>query len=77
LVAVRAALEANGIPVIDARVMLIAKLAQEVTLSHDGRVLIKSPDGAVAERLFSEFRSAAAPHLGHGAVEIDPEPGKS
>jgi hypothetical protein len=45
-----------GIPVTDARVMLIADMEREVTLSRDGRVLIKSRDAAEANRVFAELR---------------------
>jgi hypothetical protein len=51
----REILEAAGLPVIDARVMLIATLPPEVTVSQAGRVLIKTreePEAAAAfERL--------------------------
>lgn len=53
----RQRLEAMGIPVTDARVMLIARMASEVTLSRDGRVLIKSDDAGAASRVFDELRS--------------------
>jgi hypothetical protein len=36
-------LHAQGVPVIDARVMLIAGAKQEITIARDGRVLIRSP----------------------------------
>jgi hypothetical protein len=54
---IRARLEASGIPVVDARVMLIAQLEREVTFGRDGRVLIKSNDPAEAQRLFDSVRS--------------------
>jgi hypothetical protein len=47
---------AAGIEVTDARVMLIAAMEREVTLSRDGRVLIKSRDAAEANRVFAELR---------------------
>jgi hypothetical protein len=47
---------AAGIGVTDARVMLIAAMEREVTLSRDGRVLIKSRDAAEANRVFAELR---------------------
>ncbi|HKV90569.1 MAG TPA: hypothetical protein VJQ43_05160 [Thermoplasmata archaeon] len=53
----RERLEAAGIPVTDARVMLIASMEQEVTLSRDGRVLIKSRDAAQAGRVFDRLRA--------------------
>jgi hypothetical protein len=56
LARIRRRLEAEGVPVIDARVMLIAQLGREVTIARDGRVLIKSSDGSEAERLFARVR---------------------
>lgn len=53
---VRAALEGAGIPVVDARVMLIATLESEVTISRAGRLLFKTPDPGVAERSFERLR---------------------
>ncbi len=53
---VKGALEASHIPVVDARVMLIAQLEREVTLSRDGRVLIKTKDGAEAASIFGRLR---------------------
>ncbi|HEV2316972.1 MAG TPA: hypothetical protein VGV89_05290 [Thermoplasmata archaeon] len=47
-------LRANGIAVVDARVMLIVQLGREVTVSRDGRILIKTKDPAEADRLFAE-----------------------
>lgn len=47
-------LESQGIAVLDARVMLIFRLAHEVTLGRDGRILIKSRDPAAADRLLRE-----------------------
>ena len=49
------ALAATGIEVTDARVMLIVPLGPEVTLSRDGRVLVKTRDPAVAERALHEL----------------------
>lgn len=49
-------LEAHDIPVVDARVMLIAQLGREVTLSRDGRVLIKTKDGDEATTIFERLR---------------------
>jgi hypothetical protein len=57
LPALRAKLEAEKVPVIDARVMLIIALEREVTISRDGRILIKSRDPAQAQRLFEELRT--------------------
>lgn len=53
LAAARGRLEESGIPVVDARVMLIVRLEQEVTVSRDGRILIKTRDPHEAERLFA------------------------
>lgn len=52
----RSALEASQIPVVDARVMLIAQLGREVTLSRDGRVLIKTRDTQEAAAIFERLR---------------------
>jgi hypothetical protein len=49
-------LEAEGVPVIDARVMLIARFDREVTIARDGRLLIKSADATEADRLFARVR---------------------
>lgn len=54
--AVRARLEAESIAVTDARVMLVVKMEQEVTVSRDGRMLIKSRDPAQAAAIFSRLR---------------------
>ncbi len=53
---VRAALEAAGVSVIDARVMLIASLETEVTISRAGRLLFKTADPAAADRAFARLR---------------------
>lgn len=50
-------LESSGVPVTDARVMLIAAMEREVTLSRDGRILIKSKDAAAASRVFERLRT--------------------
>jgi hypothetical protein len=49
-------LESHGVVVVDARVMLIAQLGKEVTLSRDGRVLIKTRDNAEASKIFERVR---------------------
>jgi len=46
-------MQAEGIDVVDARVMLIARLEREVTVGRDGRILIKTNDVAQAERLLA------------------------
>jgi hypothetical protein len=53
---VKGTLESHDIPVVDARVMLIAQLEREVTLSRDGRVLIKTKDGDEAAAVFARLR---------------------
>jgi len=57
LAVVRAALEQDGVPVVDARVMLIASLDPEVTISRAGRLLFKTQDPHAAERAFEHLRS--------------------
>jgi len=54
---VRAALEKEGIPVVDARVMLIATLGAEVTISRAGRLLFKTRDTRLAEVAFERLRA--------------------
>jgi hypothetical protein len=54
---VKAVLEREGIPVVDARVMLIASLDPEVTISRAGRLLFKTPDARAAEAAFGRLRS--------------------
>jgi hypothetical protein len=56
LARVRAGLERAGVPVVDARVMLIAALESEVTISQSGRLLFKTADAARAERLLTRLR---------------------
>jgi hypothetical protein len=51
----RRTLEADGVGVIDARVMLIARLEKEVTLARDGRILIKTTDPVVADRILRDL----------------------
>jgi hypothetical protein len=54
---VKSTLESHDIPVVDARVMLIAQFEREVTLSRDGRVLIKTKDNAEAAAIFERIRA--------------------
>jgi hypothetical protein len=54
---VKGTLESHEIPVVDARVMLIIRLDHEVTLSRDGRVLIKTKDAEEAARIFAQLRA--------------------
>jgi hypothetical protein len=53
---VRGVLEREGIAVVDARVMLIAALDPEVTISRSGRLLFKTRDVTSAERAFERLR---------------------
>ena len=53
---VKGTLESHGVSVVDARVMLIAQLEREVTLSRDGRVLIKTKDSAEAAAIFEHLQ---------------------
>jgi hypothetical protein len=55
LAAVRTALEAQHIPVVDARVMLIAGSDPEVTISQNGRLLFKTSDADAADRAFERY----------------------
>jgi hypothetical protein len=57
LAKVRARIQAEGVPVIDARVMLIAGDRQEVTIGRDGRILIKLSREAEADRLLERVRA--------------------
>jgi len=52
---VRAALERNGLRVVDARVMLIAGSDPEVTISQNGRLLFKTSDPKTADRAFARL----------------------
>ncbi len=49
------ALEATGLAVTDVRVMLIVSMDPEVTLSRDGRVLVKTRDPLVADGAIREL----------------------
>jgi hypothetical protein len=55
LARVRTALEKDGIPLVDARVMLIVGSDPEVTISQNGRLLFKTADPAVADRAFARL----------------------
>jgi hypothetical protein len=57
LARVRATLESEGIPVVDARVMLIVSLDPEVTISRAGRLLFKTRDPRAAELAFERLRT--------------------
>ena len=67
----RTRLGAERIPVVDARVMLIAHLDSEVTISRSGRLLFKTQDPRLAERTFERLRSI----LGLPAMEASPVSG--
>ena len=56
---IRASLEAAGIPILDARVMLIASLPPEVTISRSGRLLFKTSDEEDARRAFERLVALA------------------
>lgn len=49
---IRSTLEGSGVPVVDARVMLMFRLGADVTLGRDGRVLIKTSDPKAADAAF-------------------------
>jgi hypothetical protein len=53
----RRRLEAEGVAVVDARVMLIAGTNPETTISGNGRLLFKTRDAAAAERMFEQLRA--------------------
>ncbi len=53
---IRADLERAGVAVVDARVMLIASLEPEVTVSRSGRLLFKTADADAAARAFERLR---------------------
>lgn len=52
----KTALEGAGIRVVDARVMLIASMDTEVTISRGGRLLFKTRDARLAEQVFDRLR---------------------
>jgi hypothetical protein len=52
---VLAALEQDGLKVVDARVMLIAGSDPEVTISQNGRLLFKTSDPKVADQAFARL----------------------
>lgn len=49
---IRAALEAAGVAIVDARVVLIASMEVEVTVSRGGRLLFKTRDPETAARAY-------------------------
>ncbi|HTT14472.1 MAG TPA: hypothetical protein VMG81_01650 [Thermoplasmata archaeon] len=56
----RDSLERAGIAVVDARVLLLAAMDPEVTISRNGRLLFKTRDEAAAERAFERLRGLLA-----------------
>jgi hypothetical protein len=50
-------LEAQGVAVVDARVMLIAGTDPEATISRNGRILLKTRDPKIAEEAFERLRA--------------------
>jgi hypothetical protein len=56
LATARHRLEAEGVAVVDARVMLIAGLDPQTTISANGRLLFKTRDPRAAERAFERLR---------------------
>ncbi|HTT73435.1 MAG TPA: hypothetical protein VMG99_04710 [Thermoplasmata archaeon] len=52
---VRATLARDGVPVIDARVMLIVGSDPETTISRNGKILVKTRDPALAQRTFERL----------------------
>jgi hypothetical protein len=73
--AVKAILEGAAIPVIDARVMLIATLESEVTISRAGRLLFKTRDARLAEREFDRLRELLGLPEMERALAGEPESG--
>jgi hypothetical protein len=67
LEAIATRLRAQGVAVTDARVMLLIQLRHEATLSHDGRVLIKCRDPAVAAEVFADLCRRAELPMDDGA----------
>jgi hypothetical protein len=57
LARVRHALEAEGIAVVDARVLLIAATDPEATISRNGRILLKTRDVRAAEVAFARIEA--------------------
>lgn len=56
LARVRRLLETEGVAVVDARVMLIAAMDPEVTISRNGKLLFKTADPGRAEAAFERLR---------------------
>jgi hypothetical protein len=52
---IRDRLVAEGVPVVDCRVMLLLRMGCEVTLGRDGRILLKTRDAEEASRVFEEL----------------------
>jgi len=52
----RAKLEATGLAVVDARVLLVVTLPPEVTIALNGRLLFKTPDLKLADSAFLRLK---------------------
>lgn len=74
LARVRVALESRGIKVVDARVMLMVESQPPVTVSRDGRILVKTKEKAEAERALNELLPVFEPAPPRDAGRTDPEP---
>lgn|GEM_PF-449074 len=59
LAAIAARLRERGVPVTDARVLLLATFECESTIAKDGRILFKTDDPLVAARALVALRDAA------------------
>jgi hypothetical protein len=70
LARIRHRLEEHGIPVVDARVLLIATVGPEVTISRRGRLLFKTSDPDEADRTYERLL-ALIPQL---AIELEEPP---
>ncbi len=64
----RRRLEAAGVAVVDARVMLIVALDPEVTVSRNGRLLFKTSDAELAQRAFERLTQLLALPVGPGPL---------
>jgi hypothetical protein len=67
---IRRTLEEGGISVVDARVLLIATVGPEVTISRRGRLLFKTSDPDEADRTYERLL-ALVPQL---AIELEEPP---
>jgi hypothetical protein len=55
LAGIRARLEASGVEVVDARVMLIVRGTPELTVARAGRILVKANDPRAAQEALDRF----------------------